>query len=156
MKLFPKNDYSIELYKDYAQCFSELESKTLSKEQFVTSWKNQVFIGKVGTSEFEVQLSIAIFGAVCVFRGKLENDKGTLELRAGRLFKIIFIVMVLFVFSGIITALLQQKLEVLFPIVITIFIMRFVYLDLCFRIVAKIGIKKLTEIIGIKKIEKTL
>ncbi len=57
MKIFPEKDYSIELNKDSSLAISELKNQTLSKEQFVTNWNNQSFIGKVETNEFEVKLS---------------------------------------------------------------------------------------------------
>jgi len=156
MKIFPENDYSIELNNDSSLAISELKNQTLSKEQFVTNWNNQAFIGEIEGNEFEVKLSKKLTGEICVLKGKLENKKGTLEIRIGKIFRIIFIAIVLFAISGIITAIIQNKLEVIFHLVITVLVMRFIFLELGFRIVSKSGIKKLTETIGIKKLNKTL
>ena len=57
MKIFPKNDYSIELNIDSSLAISELKNHTLPKEQFVTNWNNQAFIGKIEKNEFEIKLS---------------------------------------------------------------------------------------------------
>lgn len=156
MKIFPENDYYIELNDDSSLAISELENQTLSKEQFVTNWNNQAFIGKIEKNEFEVKLSKKLVGEFCVLKGKLENEKGTLKIRTGRIFRIIFVAIVLFALSGIVTAIIQNKLEVIFHLVMTILVMRFIFLELGFRIISKSGINKLTEIIGIKELKKTL
>ncbi len=53
MKIFPENDYSIELNNDSSLAISELENQTLSKDQFFTNWNNQAFIGNIEKNEFE-------------------------------------------------------------------------------------------------------
>ena len=149
MKIFPKKDYSIELNKDSSLAISELKNRTLSKEQFVTNWNNQSFIGKVEANEFEVKLSKKLIGEFCVLNGKLENGKGTLKIQTGRIIKIIFIAIVLFAISGIITAIFRTEFQQIFHLVMTILVMRII-MELGFRFVSKKGINKLTEIIGIK------
>lgn len=151
MKIFPKKDYYIELNSDSSLAISELKNQTLSNEQFVTNWNNQTFIGKIEKDKFEIKLSKKLFGEFCVLNGKLKNQRGTIQIRTGKIFKIIFLAIVLFALSGIITALIQNKLSVIFPLVMTILVMRFIFLELGFRIISKSGITKLTEIIGIKE-----
>ena len=155
MKIFPEKDYSIELNKDSSLAISELKNRTLSKEQFITNWNNQSFIGKVETNEFEVKLSKKLIGEFCVLNGKLENGKGTLKIRTGRIIKIIFIAIVLFAISGIITAIFQTEFEQIFHLFMTILVMR-IMMELGFRFVSKRGINKLSEIIGIKTLHNTV
>ena len=152
MKIFPESDYSIELNNDSELALVELKNRTLSNEQFVTKWSNQTFIGKIQNDKFEIKLSRKLFGEFCILNGKLENKTGTLKIRTGKNFKIIFVAIVLFVLSGIVVSIIQNKLELIFKFIATIFIMRFVFLELGFRIVSKSALNKLTEIIGIKKI----
>ena len=157
MKIFPEKDYSIELNKDSLLAISELNNQTLSKEQFVTNWNNQSFIGKIENNEFEIKLSKKIIGEFCVLKGKLENEKkGILKIRTSRIMKIIFVAILLFTVSGIIMAIIQTEWELIFHNVMTILVMRYIFLELGFRIVSKIGIKNLTEIIGIKKLNKNV
>jgi hypothetical protein len=73
-----------------------------------------------------------------------------LEIRTGRAIKIIFIAITLFAVSGIITAIFRTDLELIFHLIMTILVIRFIFLELGFRFVSKKGINKLTEIIGIK------
>ena len=156
MKIFPEKDYSIELNNDNKSAILKLKNRTSSKEQFVTNWNSREFIGEIKESEFEIKLSKKLYGEFCILHGKLENKKGTLEIRTGNIFKIIFIVIFIFALSGIITAIIQNKLELIFHLVMTILVMRFVFLELGFRLVSKSGIQKLTEIIGIKKLSKNV
>ena len=153
MKIFPEKDYSIELNKDSSLVISELKNQTLSKEQFVTNWNNQTFIGKVEQNEFEVKLSKKVIGEFCVLNGKLENERGALQIRTGKIIKIIFIAIVLFAISGIITAIFRTDFELMFHLVMTILVMRLI-MELGFRFATKSGINKLTEIIGIKELKK--
>lgn len=154
MKIFPESNYSIELNNDYLSAIAELKNQTLSKEQYVANWNNQTFIGKIKENEFEIKLSKKLLGELCILNGKLENKKGILKIRTSKVFKNIFIAIVLFSFSGIITAITQNKLELIFRLVIAILIMKFIFLELGFRLVSKIVLNKLTEIIGINNITK--
>lgn len=151
MRLFPKNNYSIELNDNSNSAILNLKNQTLSKEQFVANWNNQTFIGEIQKNAFEITLSKKLLGELCVLSGKLENGKGNIEIRTGKIFKIIFVAIALFIFSGIIASIIQNKLELIFQLAISILIVRFVFLELVFRIVSRIALTKLTQIIGIKK-----
>jgi hypothetical protein len=152
MKIFPESNYSIELNTDSMSAISELKNRTLSKEQFVTNWNNQTFIGKIKENEFEIKLSKKLWGEFCVLRGKLENKKGILEIRTGKIVKIIFVAIILFSLSGIIVAIIQNKLELIFYLLATIFLLRFIFLELGFKFASKCTLNKFTEVIGIKKL----
>ena len=151
MKTFPESDYSIDLSNDSIFAISELKKRTLSKEQFVGNWNNQTFIGEIKENEFEIKLSKKLFGEFCVVFGKLDNRNGILKIRTTKAFKIIFVGIVLFSLSGIIVAISQNKFELIFKILVIIPIMRFLFLELGFRIASKYTLNKLTEIIGNKK-----
>jgi hypothetical protein len=151
MKIFPESDYSIELNNDSISAISELKKLTLSKEQFVANWNNQTFIGEIKENKFEIKLSKKVFGEFCVVNGKLENRKGKLKIRTSKIFKIIFVAIILFSLSGIIVAIIQNKLEVIFKGVMIILVVRFFFLELGFRIASKYTLNKLIETIGIKR-----
>lgn len=154
LKIFPKNKYSIELKIDSTSATSKLKNCTLSKEQYVANWNNQLFIGEIKENEFELKLSKKLYGDFCVVDGKLENKKGTLEIQIGKVLKIIFVLVILFIFSGIITALIQNKFEAIFSLVVGIIVLRFIFLELGFRYATKSILQKLTEIIEIKTLQK--
>ncbi|MEO8235045.1 MAG: hypothetical protein ABI549_06485 [Flavobacterium sp.] len=152
MKIFPESNYSIELNNDSISTILELKNRTLSKEQFVSNWNSQTFIGKIKDNEFEIKLSKKLLGEFCVLNGKLENKNGILEIRTGKILKTIFVAISLFSLSGIVLAIVQNKFEIIFRLLFTIFGIRFIFIELGFRIISKVAIKKLIEIKGIKKI----
>jgi len=80
MKIFPESNYFIELNNDSILAIRELKNRTLSKEQFVTNWNNQIFIGQVKENKFEIKLSKKLLEKFCVLNGKLDNRKGTLKI----------------------------------------------------------------------------
>lgn len=155
MKLYPESNYSIEIKNDSSIALSNLKNKTLPKEQFVINWNKQAFLGEIERNKFELKLSKKMLGGICVIRGELENKKGTLEIRTSKMYKIIFIVIILFALSGIITGIIQNQLGLglIFNLIMLILVFRFVFLEIGFRIISKSGINKLTEIIEIKKIK---
>ena len=130
MKIFPESDYSIELNDESTFAILKLKKHTLSKEQFVANWNNQIFIGEIKETEFEIKRSKKLFGEFCVLNGKLENKEGRLKIRTGIILNIIFLTMVLFCLSGIILAIAENKLNLIFNIVMYILVMRFVFLEL--------------------------
>ncbi|WP_438425456.1 hypothetical protein [Aquimarina macrocephali] len=155
MKLFPTKYYSIELQNDSSIAMTALKSHTLSNEQFVTDWNHQTFIGKIHDDEFEIKLSKNLYGAFCILNGKLENRNGTLEIQVGKTFKILFLIIVLFVISGLIASVIQNRLDTLLSLVIAIIVFRFIFIEFCFIMISKTGLDKLTEIIGIIELKKT-
>lgn len=154
MKLFPENKYSIELFNDKESAISNLKNYTLSKEQYVTNWNNQLFIGEIKENEFELKLSKKLYGDFCIVHGKLENKKGTLEIQTGKILKILFILIILFTLSGMIIAMIQHKFELIFKLIITIVMLRYIFLELGFRYVSKRLLHKLTEVIKIKTLQE--
>ncbi|GEP52834.1 hypothetical protein FNO01nite_35060 [Flavobacterium noncentrifugens] len=151
MAIFPQNNYSIEITGDNKSSLSKLKSQTLPKDQFVTNWDNQIFIGEIQEDEFEIHLSKKIIGEICILKGKFDDQRVTLSVQTGKIFKILLLIITLFSFSGIIVSIIQNKLEAIFPLVMIILVMRFIFLELGFRFFSKSAINKLTEIIGIQK-----
>lgn len=154
LKIFPENNYSIELTNDSTSAISNLKNCTVSKEQYVTNWNNQLFIGKIKENEFELKLSKKLYGDFCIVHGKLENKKGTLEIQTGKILKILFILIITFTLSGMVTAMVQHKFELLFKLMIAIVIIRFIFLELGFRYVSKRLLKRLTEELKVKTLQE--
>ncbi|AXT54618.1 hypothetical protein D1815_02200 [Aquimarina sp. AD1] len=153
MKLFPKKYYSIQLLNESSIAISELKNHTLLDEQFVVDWNSQAFIGKINNTEFEIKLSKKLYGTFCILKGKLDNKNGILEIGISKMIKILFYIIVVFIGTGLIAAIIQNKLEVLLLLLMTLIVFRFIFIELGFRITSKSLLKKLTEIIGITKIK---
>ena len=98
MKIFPIKKYSIVLINEREKVISELKKDTLSDEQFVSNWNKQAFIGKVNDTNFEIKLSKKLYGDFCIFKGKLEEKKGSLEIEINKTYKIIISAFFIFLF----------------------------------------------------------
>lgn len=154
MKIYPIKKYSITLINGRSKAMSELQKETLSDEQFVSDWNKQIFLGKVNETNFELKLSKKIYGNFCVFKGQLEDKNGTLEIIINNTFKVILFVVFLFPIFGFLTSIFKNgfknSIELLLPTIFFILILRFVFIELGFRIISKIGVNKLSKIIGIE------
>lgn len=159
MKLFPYNHYTIELQKSISFAMNELQNQTLSNEQFVADWNNQAFIGNVTDNEFQISVSKKLYGSIFIFIGKLENKKNVLSVHISKKAQIIFFILLMFPVLGFIISLFQNGFEnstkLIAPTILTILIFRFVFIEISFRIISNIGLKKLKKIIYAKQIIKT-
>ncbi len=155
MKIYPTKKYSIDLINERSKILSELESKTLSEEQFVSNWNRQTFIGKIDEYNFEVMLSKKIYGSFCIFKGKLEEQKGTLEIEISKTFKIVFFAIFLFTIFGFLISLIQNgfnnSIELIFPTIMFVIILRFIFIEFGFKIISNKGVNELSKIMELKK-----
>ncbi|MFD0975452.1 hypothetical protein [Salinimicrobium gaetbulicola] len=112
------------------------------------------FIGQVNQSEFKIISSLVGFGALCVLIGKFENKNGQIEIRFHKAFKILFSIMLSYPIIGFIIIWQTEEIETalnLLPTLIFAFLAtRFIFMELSFRIISKIGLNKLTQTLGIK------
>jgi hypothetical protein len=154
MKIYPIKKYSIALINGRSKTISELQKETLSDEQFVSDWNKQTFIGKINEPNFELKLSKKLYGSFCVFNGKLDEKNGTLEIGINKIFKVIIFVIFLFPIFGLITSLFKNgfknSIELFFPTIFFIIGFRFIFIELGFLIISRIGVEKLSKIIGIE------
>jgi hypothetical protein len=154
MKIYPTKKYSINLIKERSKTLSELKNRTLSDEQFVSNWNKQTFLGKINEYSFEVMLSKKIYGSFCIFTGKLEELSGTLEIQINKTFKIVLFFIFLFPIFGFLTSLIQNgfnnSIELIFPTIMFIIILRFIFIEFGFKIISKKGVNELSKIMELK------
>ncbi|MCK8482256.1 hypothetical protein [Psychroserpens algicola] len=154
MTIFPERIYFINLENDSSKTLVDLQKETLSDQQFIVEW-NKLFIGEVNQNGFEIKLARKWPGSFCIIIGKLENKNGILEIHISKVYKLLFGILVLFVLSGLIISLIQSEFETALKIILFIIILRFVFIELHFRINSKNSMNKLTKTIGINKLKKT-
>ena len=154
MKIYPQEEYSIELYDPLETVILKLKSATLAKNKFVSNWNNQLFIGTIEKDKFEINLSKKVSGNFFTLKGEFHSKKGTLEIKVSDRLKLFFVTTLLFILIGIIIAIYKNKLEVLAELVLSVFIIRYLFLELAFNLFSKIILKKLKNIVKIKKLEK--
>jgi hypothetical protein len=133
MKLFPNNRYVITLSVPKDRALRLLKENTLAKEQYVSNWNNQVFIGSIGANQFEFKLSKKLISHSCVLKGILEENTGIVDLRIGKFYKILFSLVAIFTLSGILTAIVQEKTALIGYLLACILVMRFVFMEMTYR-----------------------
>ena len=154
MRLFPKTEYSIILNIESSEAISRLEKQTKLPEGFIMNYNLQLFLGEIKGNQFEIKLSKFILGEICLLQGELDNKKGHLKIITNKPIKIICSAFLLFILVGIIIALIKKQFDVIPHLILTLALNWLFYLELGFIIMSKIALKKLTEIIEIKEIEK--
>ena len=154
MKIFPENNFNIYLTDDRLITIENLKKETLSGEQFIVDWGHKPFIGTITEKTFEVKRARKVFGSLWIIHGLLEGKRGTLKVQVSKNYKILFGAFLLFIISGLIISIIRLDLNITFQMFMMIIVSRFLFLEFGFRLTSKSGIKKLTKVIGIIKLEK--
>jgi hypothetical protein len=158
MKIYPTKKYSITLFNEHPKAVFELKKETLRDGQFVSDWNKYSFIGEIDETNFEIKLCKKLYGNFCVFKGRLEGKAGVLEIGIDRTYKFVLFVIFLFPIFGFLTSLFnngfKNSVVLLFPTIMFIVILRFVFIELGFQIISKKGVNKMSEIIGVEKMNK--
>ncbi len=158
MKLFPNKIFKVELSSDYAVSMQNLKSNTDITELLALKPTNNAFRGKVNENGFKIISSEIGRGAVCVLSGKFKGKTGEIEIRIHNVFKVLFsILMVLPVIAFGITLFtngIEKSSGIILPMIMAIVFLRFVFIELSFRFISNKGIKKLTDILMIRELNK--
>jgi len=154
MKLFPNRNYIVKLKDDRLTTLNELKRNTKLTNNLVSEYTDKAFIGKVNDSGFKIISSEIGRGAVCVFIGELQDSFGNLEIRIHNAFKVMFSLIMLMPIIGLGILLFINEIEnaiyIIFPLIMGVVFVRFVFIELSFRFISKTGMKKLNKIIGIE------
>ncbi|MFD0976770.1 hypothetical protein [Salinimicrobium gaetbulicola] len=155
MKLFPSKSFKIDLSENSSLAMADLKQNTRLTSNIVSKWGvKEDFIGQVEKNGFKVISSIVGFGALCVLIGKFQNSSGQIEVRLHKAFKILFSILLSYPIIGFFIIWSTQGIGTaidLLPILIFAFLAtRFLFIELSFRVMSKIGMNKLTKTIGIK------
>ena len=155
MKLFPNKNFKVELSENSSSAMTDLKQHTKLTSNIVSKWGvKEDFIGQVDQNGFKVISSIVGFGALCVLTGKFENSSGQIEVRFHKAFKILFSILLLYPLIGFFiiwkTKGIETAKDFLPTLVIAFLAIRFLFMELSFRVISKIGLNKLTKTIGIK------
>lgn len=158
MKLFPIKTFDAELRSDYLELMQNLKSNTDITETLTSDWTKKAFRGQVDEKGFKVISSEIGRGAVCVLTGKFKGKTGEIEVRIHNAFKVMFSILMLMPIIGVVITVLTKEIEnpigLVIPILMGFVFIRFVFIELSFRLISKTGINKLTNILSIKELKK--
>lgn len=156
MNLFPTRVYTIELIEDSSIALNQIRQNTKLVDSFVSEITDKAFIGQVQENTFKVISSAKGYGAFCIITGEFQGKEGLIKLKVHHVFKILSSILMLLPILGIILTLFQREVEnpigLLFPAILGIVFVRFVILELNFRIISKKALDRLTETIRISEI----
>ncbi|MDT0646508.1 hypothetical protein RM545_07390 [Zunongwangia sp. F260] len=143
MKLFPDKNFKVELSESSSSAMNDLKQHTKLTSNIVSKWGvKEDFIGQVDQNGFKVISSIVGFGALCILTGKFENSSGNIEVRFHKAFKILFSILLLYPLIGFCiiwtTKGLESAIDFLPIFIIAFLAIRFVFMELSFRLISKI------------------
>jgi len=158
MKLFPSKKFTAKLRSDYSVAVQNLKANTDITDSLVSERTKKEFRGQVNENGFKLISSEIGRGAVCVLSGEFTDQNGIIEVRIHNAFKIMFSILLSYPLIGF--GLIayndgfEKALEFLPTLFIGLLVIRFVFIELSFRFISKIGINKLTLILNIIDLKK--
>jgi RsiW-degrading membrane proteinase PrsW (M82 family) len=158
MKLFPSDEFRVELQNESQIAMAKLKSNTKLTKSLVSEWGvKEDFLGQIDNNGFKVILSLRGVGAFCVLTGKFQNKIGTLKIHVHKAFRVLITIIMTFPFIGfgIIASQngLQEAIELLIPFILFLLFIRFVLLGITYKVISNMGLKRLSETIEIKKLK---
>jgi len=155
MKLFPYKILTVKMSHDRLTTLNGLKHLTKLTDRLVSVHTKKEFIGQVTDSGFKIISSEIGRGAFCVFEGELQDTYGHLEIRIHTAFKIMTSILMLMPIAALVFDLftqgIEKSVEMLAPVIMGILIIRFVFIEICFRFISKTGLNKLERLIGLNK-----
>ena len=156
MNLFPARVYKIELPDGSTIALNHLRQNTKLTDLLVLKSTDKAFIGQVYENSFKI-ISSAKYGAFCVINGDFQGNVGLIKIRLHLTYKILSTILMLLPILSIVLTLSQREVgnhfELIFPALLGIIFVRFVIVELNFRIISKKVLNRLTDIIRISAIK---
>lgn len=159
MKLFPTKIYTVKLRSNYSLCVQNLKTNTEITDSLISKKTNKGFIGKITENGFKLISSESGRGAVCVLIGDFKDLNGTIGVRLNNAFKVLFSILLSYPFIAF--GLLaynegfEKAIEFTPTLIISLLFIRFVFIELSFRLISKTGLNKLTQTLNIIELKKT-
>jgi hypothetical protein len=158
MKLFPTKNLKAKLTEDCSIALAELKQNTDITDSLVSSRTKKAFRGQLSENEFKIISSEIGRGAICVLNGKFDGTIGEIEVRIHKAFKVMFSILLSYPFIGFGLIFFndgfEKAVEFLPILLIGLLFIRFVFIELSFNFISRIGLNKLTKIMRIEKLTK--
>ncbi len=156
MKIFPTNNYSFKIIGSEKEALDRLKRRTEQTENLSSKITDKVFLGTIKENHFKLISSDIGKGAFCVLTGQLENEKGEVHVEINKAFRILLSIFLCFPILGFIIQTVKNKFSTIFVLVLIlqILMIRFVFIELAFKIFSKQSLNKLINILDIDKLEK--
>ncbi|MBA9079865.1 hypothetical protein [Rufibacter quisquiliarum] len=157
MKIFPTNNYTVELNDDSSLALDNLKQNTKLTDSLVSELTQKAFIGQVQESRFKVISSAPGYGALCVLTGDFQGKEGIINIKIHTAFKVLSLVLmilpIILVGVTLATKEIEYPIGFIVPISMTIIFVRFGLLGLGFRTVSNNSMNRLREVIKMREIK---
>jgi hypothetical protein len=158
MKLFPHKIVMVELSDNRATTLNVLRHNTKLTDVLGSYYTDKDFIGQVDDAGFKIISSEVGRGAVCVFVGDLQDSIGRIEIRIHNAFKMMFSILMLMPIVVLAISIanegIRESAGLIFVTLMTIVLLRFVFIEFSFRFISRTGLNKLSKITGIKELDE--
>lgn len=157
MKIFPSKTYKVTLDRPYSEAFERLKEHTDPTKYLYSDFTSKSFRGIVNTNKFKIISSEIGLGAVCVLEGKYDDSTLIIHSRINNAFKVMMSILMLMPIVGIgVILLIQQPVQSFSPLlglIISLLVLRFVFIEFNYRLSSKRAVKRLKNVLGIIKME---
>jgi hypothetical protein len=158
MKIFPTNNYTFKIVGEESATLDRLKRRTELSESLHSKITDKSFLGIIKDNTFRIISSEIGKGAFCVLTGEIKNQNGLLNIEINKAFRILFSIVLCFPIIALIVQALfvKEEFSVIFILVaiLQIAIIRYMFIELAFRIFSKSSLNKLGDVLDISEIQK--
>ena len=157
MKIFPTKELAFKLNGEQSETLNRLERRTEKSEELKSKFTDKSFIGKINGNDFKIISSAYGKGALSVMSGKIDSEKGYVDVEIHKIFKFIFSFFILVPLIGFIVMILSGT-EKFSPIMILVLIgqilmVRFIFIGYAFKRFSKESLNRLRDVLDIEWIK---
>ncbi|HQV36164.1 MAG: hypothetical protein KA215_07695 [Flavobacterium sp.] len=158
MKLFPTNTYTFKLFGEETEALDRLKRRTEFSESLSSQCTDKSFRGIIDRNSFRIISSEIGKGALCVLTGKIENKTGEVKIEINKPFRILFSFILCFPLIGIALAIVvgREEIPLLLPFIAILqtLMIRFLFIEIAFRILSKRSLHKLRDVLDLETLKK--
>lgn len=157
MKIFPSKELKFKLINNQAETLNRLNRRTEKSENLTSQYTDKSFRGIINKNEFRIISSSIGKGAFCVMSGTIESDKGNVKVEIHKVFRVLFSIILCFPIIAVLLILLteqeEQSLTFILAVIGQVFIIRYVFIGLAFKILSKQSLNRLQDVLDVEWIK---
>lgn len=156
MKIFPSKELKFKLLDSKFETMERLKRRTEYTKNMTSSFTDKSFRGIVQANEFRIISSEIGKGAFCVLDGKIENEEGFVNLYINKAFKILFSLIFILPFLGIVFQTINNPNDFLIFILVAlmqILMIRYFFIGFLFTRMSKHSMNRLRDVLDIEFIK---
>lgn len=154
MKIFPTNNYKIELKGNSEKMIEFLRLNTLKSNSLSTKSTNKEFIGRINENNFEIISSEIGIGAFIVLRGNFSEDTINVIAELNKPFKVLISILFIFGITGITFSSFQigfpKAFGMLIPLAMFVGFIKYIFLGLLFKVSSNLSYGKLSRLLSLE------